>query len=351
MEENTPVEESCTPQNPVTKKDDDEISLIDLFAVLLRWKKMIITVTAIAMIAVVIFSIVSIKLPPEESPFPNEYTPKALMLINNSSSSGSKLSSMLNSSGLSSLAGLAGVSTSVSSYSSLAVYLAGTNTFLDAVVDKFDFINRYKVKKSPRTESRKILKKNLTADYDEDSGVFSISFSDIDPVFAQSVANFAADYMEELFTQLGVDKNKLEKRNLEENIQTSYTQILNLEKQIRKKESSVSYGYNPSAASSIVLDTSMLKLELESQEEVYKQLRTQLEILKVTMASEAPVFQILEHAEVPDQKSKPSRGKLCIIVTFASFFLSIFMAFAFNAVENIKKDPEAMAKLSQKKEV
>jgi uncharacterized protein involved in exopolysaccharide biosynthesis len=348
MEENTPFKETCTPQNPAIKKDDDEISLIDLFAVLLRRKKMIITITLLAMIVVVVFSIVSIKLPPEKSPLPNEYTPKALMLINNSTSSGSNVSSMLSSSGLSSLAGLAGVSTNLSSYSSLAVYLAGTNTFLDAIIDKFDLINRYKIKKFPRAESRKALKKHLTADYDDDSGVFSMNFSDIDPVFAQSVVNFAADYMENLFTQLGVDKDLLQKKNLEENIDTSYNEIKRLEKEIRKRESTVSYGYNPAAASSIVLDTSMLKLELDAQKQVYTQLKTQLEVLKVSMSSDTPVFQILEKGEIVDQKTKPSRGKLCIIVTFAAFFLSIFMAFALNAVENIKKDPDAMAKLSGK---
>jgi uncharacterized protein involved in exopolysaccharide biosynthesis len=350
MEKDSPFRESCTQQNPVMKKDDDEISLIDLLAVLLRRKKMIITITLLAMIVVVVYSIVSIKLPPEKSPLPNEYMPQALMLINNSSSSSSNLSSMLSSSGLSSLAGLAGMSTSVSSYSSLAVYLAGTNTFLDAVVDKFDLINRYGIKMSPRAGSRKALKNHLAAKYDDDSGVFSISFSDIDPVFAQSVVNFAADYMENLFTQLGVDKDLLQKKNLEDNIDTSYNKIMNLERQIRKKENSVSNGYNAAAVSSILLDTSMLKLELEAQKQIYTQLKTQLEVLKVTLASETPVFQILEHAEVPDQKSKPSRGKLCIIVTFAALFLSIFMAFALNAVENIKKDPEAMAKLSPKKE-
>ena len=35
-------------QNVQNEKQDDEISLIDLFAVLLRWKWMIITVTGIA---------------------------------------------------------------------------------------------------------------------------------------------------------------------------------------------------------------------------------------------------------------------------------------------------------------
>jgi uncharacterized protein involved in exopolysaccharide biosynthesis len=63
------------------------------------------------------------------------------------------------------------------------------------------------------------------------------------------------------------------------------------------------------------------------------------------MASEKPVFQVLELAEVPDQKSGPGRGMICIIVTFAAAFFSVFLAFVLNAIENIRKDPEAMAKL------
>ena len=94
------------------------------------------------------------------------------------------------------------------------------------------------------------------------------------------------------------------------------------------------------------MENAILVLELEAQEQVYKQLKTQYELLKVEMASETPVFQILEHAEVPDRKSAPSRGMLCIIATFAAFFMSVFIAFALNAIENIKRDPEAMKKLS-----
>ena len=72
------------------------------------------------------------------------------------------------------------------------------------------------------------------------------------------------------------------------------------------------------------------------------------ELLKVKMQSEQPVFQILERPEIPDMKSKPSRGKLCIIITFAAFFISVFMAFALNAWQNIKNDPEAQKKLNLK---
>ena len=39
---------------------------------------------------------------------------------------------------------------------------------------------------------------------------------------------------------------------------------------------------------------------------------------------------------------------LCIIVTFTSFFVSVFMAFLLNALKNIKNDPVAMSKLKGK---
>ena len=148
-------------EQEIKEKQDDEISLIDLFAVLLRWKWLITIITGIACIAVVIVCVISLKLPPEDSFMPNKYTPKAQMLINNKDSSGSSLSSMLSSSGLGSLASLAGVNVSGGgvSYSSLAQYLVNSNTIQDSVVQKFNLIERYKIKKFPVASSREALKK------------------------------------------------------------------------------------------------------------------------------------------------------------------------------------------------
>jgi uncharacterized protein involved in exopolysaccharide biosynthesis len=338
--------------NPSATKDDDEISLIDLFAVLWRRKAMIIAVTLAAAIGVVVFSAVSIVLRPETSPLPNEYTPTALMLINDASSSGSSMASMLNASGLGGLAGLAGVSAG-STFSELAVYLVSANSFLDAVVDEFDLLVRYKIvkptkaAKSPRADSRKALKKKLTAAYDEKSGVFSISFTDTDPAFAQRVLNYCVERLQSWFDELGVDKNKLEKENLEKNIENAYDGIRSLELETRRLEQSVQRG-NVNMPS-ISLDLNRIQMELAAQRQVYTQLKVQYELLKVSMASEKPVFQVLELAEIPDRKSGPSRGLLCVIVTFAAGFFSVFLAFALNAVDNIKQDPEAMAKLKGRK--
>lgn len=334
---------------PAVQENDDEISLIDLFAVLLKYKWMIIGVTAAFMLFAVVFSVISLKLPAEKSPLPNQFTPKAEMLIKESQGSGGGLSAMLNSSGLGSLAGLAGISAGGgSSTSSLASYLVQSDSFLDSVTDKFGIIERFEIKKSPRASSRTALKKVLKADYDKDTGVFTVSFKDIDPVFACEVVNYTVSYLENRFYELGLDSNLLEKKNLEDNIQASYEEILRLEKEIHQIENSVSNVYSASNAPSVMLDASMKRLELSAQQQVYTSLKGQYEILKINLASETPLFQVLERAQVPDQKSEPSRGKLCIILTFAGGFISVFLAFLLNALKNIKNDPEAMRKLTGK---
>ena len=337
-------------ENEIQTKQEDEISLIDLFAVLLHWKWLITIITGIACVVVVIVCVISLKLPPEKSFMPNKYTPKAQMLINNKDSSGSSLSSVLSSSGLGSLASLAGVNVSGGgvSYSSLASYFVSSNTIQDAVIQKFNLIERYKIEKYPIASSRKALSKVLSAKFDDDTGVFTVSFTDRDPVFAQAVVNYVVDLLEKRFTEIGVDQNKLAAANLEENIATAYNNMLDYQKKIQELERNASYGMGTNG-SSIVMDTKMLQLEFNVQQQIYSGLKAQYESLKVTMASEQPIFQILEYAEIPDQKSGPSRGKLCIIVAFAAFFMSVFLAFLLNAIQNIKKDPQAMAKLKGNK--
>lgn len=325
---------------------EDEIDLIDLVSVLLKRKWLIISITGLSMIGALLFAVGSLLLPPETSYLPNEYTPKAHMMINDSSSSGGGMASMLASSGLGSLASLAGVNVaSGSTYSALAVYLAGTNSFLDSVVDHFNLIERYEIEKSPRAESRKALKEKLSASMDDEAGVFTISFTDIDPAFAQEVVNYSVQYMEERFSEMGLDKNRLQKENLEVNIKNTYDEIIKLEAESMNLDRATSRGAYMTNGGSLVLEATRIKRELEAQQAVYTQLKTQYELLKVQMASETPVFQVLEYAEIPDQKSGPSRGMLCIIVTFAGFFGSVFLAFVLNAIDNIKKDPIAMAKL------
>lgn len=338
------LQENASSQSSQKNHDDDEISLLDLVAVLLHYKWMIVIITGLAMVGAVVFSIISLKLPAEKSPLPNKYTPTAHMLIKEDSTSSSLSSS------LSSLAGLAGVNVGGggSSHSSLATYLSTSNEYLDAVANKFGITERYKIEDHPIANTRKALKKTLTSSYDEDSAVFTISFTDIDPAFAKDVVNFAVDWMQNRFDELGLDSNSIEKKNLEVNIDATYKEILNLEHQAQNLGASLNSGVSIWNSPNVSIETARIQMELNAQQKVYEQLKTQYELLKVNMQSEQPVFQILERPEIPDMKSEPSRGKLCIIITFAAAFISVFLAFALNAWHNIKNDPEAQKKLNLK---
>jgi len=331
--------------NEGIEKESNEVSLIDLFAVLWRRKIMIIVITVLAMIGVVVFSIVSIVLPPEISPLPNRYTPRALMLIDDSSSPGGAAIG----GGLAAFAGLGGMRTGAT-YSDLAVFLFGTHSLLDSVVDEFNLIERFEIEDSPRASSREALRRLLRASFDERSGVLTVTFTDIDPVFARDVVNFTVGYLENRFDSLGLDRNRIEQENLEVNLANVFRDILLLEEESRRLEQSLTAAaFMGGPLPAITADINRIAMELGAMRQVYTQLRVQNEMLKITMASETPMFQILELAEVPDRRSGPSRGLICIIVSMAAGFFAVFLAFALNAISNIRNDPEAMAKLRGEK--
>jgi uncharacterized protein involved in exopolysaccharide biosynthesis len=328
----------------IVQEDQNAVSLFNLFLSLWRYRKLITVITSCATFIAVGVSIASLALPPERSFLPNLYTPRANMLVNNTGSQGSGIAAAINASGLGGLASLTGLSVSGGpTFSSLAVYVVNSDTMLDSLIERFDLIKRYKIKKYVIAESRKKLKKYLTADYDEESGVFTVSFSDYDPVFARDVINYCVDYLSRRFDDLGLDKNLQQKENLEKSIETAYESIRSLEKETQSLELSATVVYN-GPARNITLETMRINLELQAQQQIYTQLKVQLELVNTAIASETPVFQVLETAQVPDRKSGPSRGTLCAIVTLAAFFFSVFLAFTLAALENIRNDPEAMEK-------
>lgn len=98
----------------------------------------------------------------------------------------------------------------------------------------------------------------------------------------------------------------------------------------------------------LALEFAHLKRDLFVQEKIYEILTQQYELIKLSLEAEAPIFQVLELADVPDKKSSPSRSLICIITVFIAFFLSIIMSFILNAIKNIKNDPERMKKLRGK---
>lgn len=99
----------------------------------------------------------------------------------------------------------------------------------------------------------------------------------------------------------------------------------------------------------LALELEELKRKLEVQIIGYKALIQQSETLKLTAEGTGPTFQVLEHAEIPEIKSGPSRGRLCMIISFAAFFISLTIAIVKEAISNLLKNPSKLAKLKGKK--
>ncbi len=88
-----------------------------------------------------------------------------------------------------------------------------------------------------------------------------------------------------------------------------------------------------------------LTRDLQIIQTIYSGLRSQYESLKIEEKDTSSRFQIIEHAEVPETKSGPSRSKICIIVTMTVFFLAVFISFVAEYFDRVKRDPVESAKL------
>jgi len=411
--------ESENPEN----QDDNEISLLDLAAVIWKHRRLVIGITSAVIIGILVFVVGSIALPVDKSYLPNVYTPKAVMIIQSSNASNS-MSAALSASGLASLAGLAGVSSTGNTNGNLAEILAINNTTLDSLNGKFDFSRRIKAKKNHTilaSDIRGYIKKNLSAKFDLKTNLFSVSFTDIDPILAKNVVDETVRILEARFASLSGDKLLIQKNLLEKKLsdvnnsvqelevkikvfQNKYgvmqvealateqitilarlrselilkeMEISNYEKisrvndpimiqlknerdnflaKIKEIETGTGTGSRvmPSQKElpAIAFEYAKIQRDLLVQTELFKILTQQYELAKLNAAGQEPVFQILEMAEVPDKKSGPSRGMICMVSTMAGFFLSLFLAFAVESVEKMKNNPETVARfktLSSKK--
>ena len=323
----------------------DEISLLDLAAVLWQWKWHIIGITGLISIAVFIYVFVGKIMEPEKSIMPDVYTSTAFMRIQNDKSNAGAggLSALLQQNAVANLAGL-GTGMSGNSAQQLALYIAGSNSFLDAIADELKIVEKYKIRTFVKTNSRKVVKGLIKAKMDEKSGVFSLAATHIDPIFAQQVVLTAVAYYEKRFAELGLDKRGREKDNLEKSLEQSLNEIKRLEKDAGDLENRIAQS---GGMKGVALAMEQIKREISIQEKIYGQLKAQYELLKVEMAGETPLFQILDMPEVSEKKSGPSRAKICLIAFAAGLFFSIFFAFFFNALQEMQRDPVFRAKFKR----
>ncbi len=373
--------------------EDTGPNLLEVFLryyrILMRYKWLIVGIPGFVTLAVVAFAIISIKLPPEQSPLPNTYTAEAVLFVTTNTQSDIS-DSILNA------LGIGAQNRPVTGYSNgdMLLEILHSRTILDRLVAEFDIIEKYQLEKAAKTKAREFLLRNLTFNYSRNTGSLRLTYSDINPVFARDLVNRTVELLNEWFSQnRGIAKEKT-KQSLEEkllevrasigtlqnrlkNLQRKYgvlnaqelgvsqaSALANLRSQVIMKEIEIknytSYSRSddphleqlneelrnlqdlisqnqtmlPSATgdegvtrsvAEVATEFSFLTNELDIQQRIYNTLSPQYEAAKLSPESE-PIFQVFEMAEVPEEKSGPRRSELVIKAFGGSFALSIALA-------------------------
>jgi tyrosine-protein kinase Etk/Wzc len=208
--------------------------LLGGLAVLRRYRWLIIVVTGACILGVVAFCVVSIVLPPQISPLPNKYAATAVVLVHKGM--GDNLSaSILTALGIENQPTETAVGFDTGA---LLLLVLRSRTFLDRIIDEFNIAEKYHIIKQPKSKSRELLLSKSNFAYNRNTAAVSITFEDIDPVFARDVTNRMVALLGDWFAQNMGSSNLKQKQLLEDKISEVKTDIEKLEgrlKDLQKK--------------------------------------------------------------------------------------------------------------------
>jgi uncharacterized protein involved in exopolysaccharide biosynthesis len=390
-------------QQPVQSERTLVEGVIHYVSILLKYKWLIVIITGLAAVGVVLFSIITLVLPPEASPLPNRYRAQAVLLVQGTSAGG--LNSVIAALGLA-LPEQSSTSTATApDYGQIALMVLNSRILVDPLVEEFDIMRTYGIPESDRTSARGAVLGGAEFSYNRTSGVLTIGYEAIDPVYARDMVNRMVELLNEWFVSKGGTTKLKQKDLLEQKIAEVSTDIAKFEVQIRdfQREYGVLTVEELAATQSRVLadlraqlvikemeirnyiqftkieDSHLMRLRaehenitgfikqnekqfggldmpalsllfarlrmaLDIQTRIFESLSEQYEVTKLTLESE-PVFQVLELAEVPDEKSSPHRSTICAVTVLIAFIGSILFAFLLNMVNRIRSDPSRLIRI------
>lgn len=130
-------------------------------------------------------------------------------------------------------------------------------------------------------------------------------------------------------------------------IKNQLSVITNIKAQIAKFEGNRFSASLPGVGSVPELGQQYLRLtrDFRIQEAIVEMLTKQNEISKLSEAKDITPIQVIQTAQEPDKKTKPNRGLIVMVTTFASAFGAILYAFIREAYERLP--PEDLDKLSR----
>ncbi|MDD2810990.1 Wzz/FepE/Etk N-terminal domain-containing protein [Rhodoferax sp.] len=302
---------------------------------------------------------------------------------------------------LGSLGGLAGAASGLKNPADQYVAFLKTRTVQDALVDRFQLMDRYETKF--KDTARKTLDTNLLISTGKD-GIITIDASDKDPAFSAQLANGAIDELGHLLNRIAVTEAQQRRLFFEKQLAGAKDNLTKAEQALRTSGvNSSALKTSPGAAVSAL---AQLKASITAQEiklasmrgyltesaPDFKQAQTELaamraqmtraeqtdpasqvgesdyvtkfrefkyhetlfelfakqyEMARIDESREGAVIQVVDVAMPPELKSKPKKALIAMLTTLAVGFAILLYVFMRQAMRGAATNPESKAKLDK----
>jgi uncharacterized protein involved in exopolysaccharide biosynthesis len=272
----------------------------------------------------------------------------------------------------------------------------------DAMVDKFDLLNRYETKF--RVDARKVLRANTKITAGKE-GIISLEFDDTDPKFAADMANAYVDELRRLMNRLSLTESQLRRSFFEKKLKETKENLSAAEESLRR--TGVSIGVlktSPSSAVEVVArlkagvtvqeikvasmrgyladtspefvqamkELSVLKDQLKNaeksdtasgdglyvtryrefkyQETLYELFAKQYELARVDESREGAAVQVVDSAQSPEKKSKPNKPFIAFISSISVGSILLLFIFIRNSFRNAAQNEESKSRIQALKQ-
>ena len=175
---------------------------------------------------------------------------------------------------------------------------------------------------------------NRISVYEHESGMISISVLMEDELLAANIVNFISNWIQNYISNEMSFKAKKNRVFIEEQLSSAKQDLFLSEEVLSEflKENSL-VDDNPE----VMLEKGRLIRNVEVNQEVYITLRKQFELNKIEELKEKPIINILDTGDIPTQKSKPLRSLIVISWTMISFFISNLIVYCYHYYLDNKK--------------
>lgn len=320
----------------VADDSEDEISLIDLIAVLWKNKLVVIICTFLAAVCGIVYALIA----------PEVFSTNTLFVTKTGRSGGAG--------NLSFLASLAGISMPSSSGSidpseyldkgiQDQAFLAklfekkwafkGDSLYLDSILEIQPDTTLPNWEYHYYMSKLEAIRKGglISINKDPQTGILELTVNVSDPQLAYDIniyaLNLISSYIRNSFqTQAKEKRTFIEDRLTETKVDLTKSE----DDLVRFKERNL-MSHSPN----VMLEEARLTRQVTLNQEIFLELKKQYELVRLEELDDQTLVQVIKNPEVPIQRSKPKRSMLVIIATFAGFFIGVFVAFLLNALPSV----------------